>query len=162
MLTEWVYNDSEYGWNHRDTFLNPCFNYADVHVAYNNNAFYMVIALINARVSWVVKSNYDRKVVRFEGRVHSGFEPVEVTVNRLIPDPRKVEGCYTCTHGDLIAGVAPEPYSFDDIETIRPKEWVMNSPYVEMSFSFALKDKGLYTVFFWGRDKKRINWAQAL
>ena len=158
-LNEWVYNDSEYGWNHRDTLLNPCFNYADVHVAYNNNAFYMVIALINARVSWVVKPNYDGEVVRFEGRVHSGFEPSYVNITKLVPDPRKVEGCYSCNYGDPIAGVAPEPFFFDNVETIRPKEWVMNSSYVKVSFPFTPKEKGLYVIHLWGRDKRGIKWT---
>ena len=158
-LDEMVYNNAEFGWTNRDSLLNPCFNYADVHVAYTNNAFFMVIAMINARVSWVVKPNYDGRVVRFEGRVHSDFEPIHVEVYRQVLDPRKVEGYYFYSYGDLIAGVVPEPYSFEGVETIRPTEWAMNSSYVKVAFPFTPKDRGLYTIFLWGKDKRGIKWV---
>ena len=158
-LNEMVYNDSEYGWIHRDSLLNPCFNYADVHVAYTSNALYMVIAMINARVSWVVKPYYDGKVVRFEGRVHSGVEPTHVEIFRQVLDPRKVEGYYVYIYGDPIAGVVPEPYYFERVETIRPTEWAMNSSYVKVAFPFAPKDRGLYTIFLVGKDKRGIKWT---
>ena len=159
LLNNLVYDDSEYGWLHRDSLLNPCFNYADVHAGENDKAYVLVVAMINARVSWLVKPNYDGKVVRFEGRVHSGFEPSHVIITKLVPDPRKVEGWYAASYGDRVARVAPEPDTHQGIDTIRPTEWVMDSSYVKVAFPFTPKEKGLYTIFLVGRDKRGIRWV---
>ena len=61
--------------------------------------------------------------------------------------------CRTYSLGYPYAGVAPKPYYFQNIPTIRPEDWTVKGNYFRISFNVDSLDKaGLYTIVIYAEN----------
>ena len=157
LIYDMIYNDENAGWGHRDTLLDPCFNYADISVAYNSHEIYLVVAMLNARIDWVLKPMFKNGVVRFQGKILGDMIPTSVFIYRDVADPKRVNSL-SYSLGEIIAGVVPKPYYYKGVKTIRPLEWYLSESFISVSFPFQITEKGIYTIVVHAKDKRGIVW----
>ena len=158
LIYNMVYDDAKSNWGHRDSILDPCFNYADVWVANDEHNLYLVIAMVNARVDWLKKPVYFNGHVEFEARVFGGMRPRSVFVYKDVPDVSRLSRT-SYSIGELYAGVVPWPYYYRGVMTIRPERWILTDSYISVRFPLAVEGKGLYTVLVHADDMRGIKWV---
>ncbi|BCS92471.1 MAG: hypothetical protein MjAS7_1079 [Metallosphaera javensis (ex Sakai et al. 2022)] len=154
VVLDMVYNDAESGWGHRDTLLDPCFNYADVGVARDGENVYVNITMVSAWIHWLIPPRVRDGVFYSRGRVFN-MAPEKVTIFRTEVSRVNLSKKYYDL-GEPVAMVLPSPYYARGIETIRPRTWRMGQ---ELELEFTLpRVGGLVSVVISGRDLRGMRW----
>ncbi|EZQ12058.1 hypothetical protein CM19_00265 [Candidatus Acidianus copahuensis] len=150
-----VYNDEESDWGHRDTLLNPCFNYVDISVAWNSRHIYLNITMIAKWIHWDVYPSIDKGKFYMRGKLLE-MRPKSILIFRDIPNP-----CYTSRKyydlGKLIAGILPKGFMYKDIYTITAKKYRVDEE-LEIEFSLPTQENGILTVVLIAEDPRGIKW----
>jgi len=159
LLYDMVYNDADEGWFHRDTLLDPCFNYADISVSFNFNEIYLDVVMINARIDWISTPKISNGNFSLKGRLtDDNFIPKQLIIYRDEPKPDRIND-HSYSLGEPVAGVIPKPHYYKSIETIRPYKWRMDSSIIEIEFPLKLFTRGVYTILLHAEDKRKIHWS---
>jgi hypothetical protein len=154
LIYNMIYKDEDSNWGHRDSLLDPCFNYADISIAWNNRTLFLDIIMVSAWIKWINPPNFKNNIFSMKGEIMTMI-PQNILVFRDDPNPS-----YTSRRsydlGQLIAGVLPKNYLFQNISTISATKWVMNK-LIDVSFPFK-PSKGLYTIVVTSKDPRGIVW----
>lgn len=154
IIMDMVYRDADSGWGHRDTLLDPCFNYGDVGLARDRNYVYVDVTMVSAWIQWASPPRVKDNMFHAKGKVFH-MVPERVTLFRAEVSERNLEK-RSYDLGEPIAMVLPEPYYVRGIETIRPKTWRMGQ---ELELEFRLpKFQGLVSVVISGKDLRNVRW----
>jgi hypothetical protein len=154
ILYRMLYEDEESNWGHRDSLLDPCFNYSDISVAWDSRRIFVVVTMISAWVDWVLTPRLQGNVFKMRGKVRV-MSPTHVLVLRDEPHPGNVSRRFY-TLGEVVAGVSPQGI-YQGIETIRPTRWELGRN-LDVEFPLDL-ERGLTTVLVLGRDPRGISWS---
>jgi hypothetical protein len=68
ILYRMLYEDEESNWGHRDSLLDPCFNYSDISVAWDSRRIFVVVTMISAWVDWVIDPQVTGQRLQDEGQ----------------------------------------------------------------------------------------------
>ncbi len=155
LLDEMVYNDAEANWSHRDTLLDPCFNYADISIGWTSTKLVLVVGMIGAWVKWRIKPNYSHGIFTMSGETIKML-PQYVIVFYYHPSEVNPNSIHY-NFGRPLFGVVPYPYYLEGIETVRPVRWVLKENYFDISFPINVT-RGVYTVVIHAKDPRGIVW----
>jgi hypothetical protein len=128
-------------------------------VAWGDRLLFLVVHMVKSWVEWLEGPSVSGGVFTASGRLlveGSSLRSVLVYYD----DPRAHRGsrlneelgvreCLERSYsiGELAAGVVPEPYYYEGVETIRPLEWVVEGGEFRVSFELRpVRGPGLYTV----------------
>ena len=161
-----VYNDSSSNWGHRDSLMDPTNNAVAISFAYSGDHAFLVIHMIKEWVVWDSPPNITGGIFSCSGRWSlpgPTFESVDIEYSNLSQNAnvKYDESLHLLTtgsnysNGNAVAGVVPAPLSFNDVATIRPLTWDVNTgaDHTHFAFSFnltATNGPGIYTVVVWG------------
>ncbi|WP_054836467.1 CAP domain-containing protein [Metallosphaera hakonensis] len=154
VIIDMVYHDEESGWGHRDTLLDPCFNYGDVGVAMDNNHIYLDITMVSAWIHWSFPPSVRGNVFTAEGKVYT-MVPSQVLIYDSVVDRSNVNRHYYDL-GNLKAMVLPPNYYAKDVDVIRPLTWSLTR---DMKLKFPLPQGHLLSVLILGKDSRSFNWT---
>jgi|ECHhosMinimDraft_1075155.scaffolds.fasta_scaffold10928_1 hypothetical protein len=154
MIYDMVYNDQESNWGHRDSLLDPCFNYADVSVAWDSRRLFLDVMMMAVWTRWEMKPSWHNGRFRMKGTVKE-MMPEGILIYWDEPNPSYISRPYY-DFGRPLAGVLPDGYEYHGIKTITSSKWIMGEK-VEVEFPLNL-GVGVYTVLQLAKDRRGINW----
>jgi len=154
LIYNMIYHDEDSDWGHRDSLLDPCFNYADVSIAWNERNLFLDIIMVSAWIKWINKPNFSNGIFSIKGEVNVMI-PQNILIFHDEPNPSNISR-RNYDLGKLVAGVLPKNYVFQGISTIHAIKWEINK-IIDVKFPLKV-NKGIYTILIRAKDPRGINW----
>jgi len=158
---EWqmMYNDSDWGWGHRDNILDPFHNKVSIGIAFDNNNVYFVQDFENDYISWSTMSITQNGEVLMSGSFQGGQLTVEslniffdTLPSNLTPaqlEKAPYNGGYRA--GTFVGMTLPSGYKSVEGITIAAQTWVQTGKTFQIKFNlsptFNVHGKGVYKLY---------------
>lgn len=156
LIWRMVYEDGGNGWGHRDSLLDPCFNYADVSVAWDSRRVFLVVTMIGVWVDWEKPPSLRGGILSLSGKTEV-MRPEQVIIFYDSPNPSYVSKEYY-DFGEPVAGLTSGDFYYGGLRTIKARKWRMDSR-IELEFPFyPYSGKGVYTLVISGKDTRPLKW----
>ncbi|BDC17478.1 CAP domain-containing protein [Acidianus sp. HS-5] len=155
LIYNMVYKDEDSDWGHRDSVLDPCFNYADVSIAWDERYLFLDIIMVADWINWENSPKYTNGIFSMKGKVNVMI-PDKVLIFYDEPSPSYTQR-RSYDYGKLIAGVLPKDYYFEGVSTITASKWRMDGV-IDVEFPLKI-EKGIYTIVVTAKDPRGITWS---
>jgi uncharacterized protein YkwD len=157
-LHSFIYEDNSSNWDHRNSLLNPCFNFVSVGMNWTDSQYRLVAHMEGKWIRWTNPPTIDNGLFTASGYIDKRFTLDERLDNVMIffASPFQISQMVrSYSLGDLYARtLLYSPYAWVGINTIYPGTFTysQSTGFFNLGFRLNLENTGVYTVVMIAND----------
>ncbi len=160
-----MYDDADSDWGHRDNILHPRHTHVSIGIAYDDYTFVIVQNFEDNYIRFISPITRDGENIQLTGFLPPDTELYGINIfydeypTESVYERYRNQGYYSL--GEVIAGVAPPGWHYQEIENIPVSNWHESSGFIDIRFSIeSIADReGVYTIVTWLNDKSDVPFA---
>ena len=161
-LYSFIYEDNSSNWGHRDSLLNPCFNYVSVGMNWTDSQYRLVAHMEGKWIKWETSPTFDNGLFTASGYIDNKFsiDPNQ-DVQIFFSTPSQInQMTHSYSVGNFYAGLTTPGYvyNYPYANTIYPGTFTYDKSTgkFNLEFRFNRDNTGVYTIVMFATDKYRI------